>query len=120
MFIGLTIVFNFRKMKNLFHHIDMEESYGSGKFAGSNPMKLLRKAEAMKTLKSGNLSNHISVCNGNFQEEKHIGIRKEEFVIDQGFKVLNWSYGVMVSTLDFESNNPSSILGRTFFFSLKT
>ena len=31
-------------------------------------------------------------------------------------ETLNWSYGVMVSTLDFESNNPSSILGRTFFF----
>ena len=34
------------------------------------------------------------------------------------------SYGVMVSTLDFESNNPSSILGRTFpfliIFSLST
>ena len=26
-----------------------------------------------------------------------------------------WSYGVMVSTLDSESNNPSSNLGRTFF-----
>ena len=26
-----------------------------------------------------------------------------------------WSYGVMVSTLDSESNNPSSNLGRTLF-----
>jgi hypothetical protein len=28
------------------------------------------------------------------------------------------TYGVMVSTLDFESNNPSSILGMSFFRSL--
>ena len=28
-----------------------------------------------------------------------------------------WSYGVMVSTLDFESSDPSSSLGRTSFFS---
>ena len=27
----------------------------------------------------------------------------------------NWFYGVMVSTLDFESSDPSSNLGRTFF-----
>ena len=27
-----------------------------------------------------------------------------------------WSYGVMAITLDFESNNPSSSLGRTFLF----
>ena len=27
-------------------------------------------------------------------------------------------YGVMASTLDFESNNPSSSLGRTFIFFL--
>lgn len=26
------------------------------------------------------------------------------------------TYGVMVSTLDFESNNPSSILGMSFFY----
>ncbi len=26
-----------------------------------------------------------------------------------------WFYGVTVSTLDFESSNPSSNLGRTFF-----
>ena len=32
---------------------------------------------------------------------------------------LTWSYGVMVSTLDSESNNPSSNLGRTFFLSCK-
>ena len=30
----------------------------------------------------------------------------------------DWSYGVMVSTLDSESNNPSSNLGRTFFDSV--
>ena len=28
------------------------------------------------------------------------------------------TYGVMVSTLDFESNNPSSILGMSFFVRL--
>jgi hypothetical protein len=28
---------------------------------------------------------------------------------------LTRTYGVMVSTLDFESNNPSSILGMSFF-----
>jgi hypothetical protein len=33
----------------------------------------------------------------------------------EGLKCYNWSYGVMVSTLDSESNNPSSNLGRTFF-----
>ena len=27
--------------------------------------------------------------------------------------VINWFYGVMAITLDFESNNPSSNLGRT-------
>ena len=27
-----------------------------------------------------------------------------------------WSYGVMVSTSDFESGNPSSNLGRTYAF----
>ena len=30
--------------------------------------------------------------------------------------ITSWSYGVMVSTLDSESNNPSSNLGRTSFF----
>ena len=30
--------------------------------------------------------------------------------------VVSWSYGVMVSTLDFESSDPSSNLGRTFIF----
>jgi hypothetical protein len=30
------------------------------------------------------------------------------------------TYGVMVSTLDFESNNPSSILGMSFFFYMKS
>ena len=30
-------------------------------------------------------------------------------------KVL-WFYGVMVSTLDFESSDPSSNLGRTLFY----
>ena len=29
--------------------------------------------------------------------------------------IISWSYGVMVSTLDSESNNPSSNLGRTLF-----
>ena len=29
----------------------------------------------------------------------------------------SWSHGVMVSTLDFESSDPSSNLGETFFFS---
>ncbi len=29
--------------------------------------------------------------------------------------MLGRTYGVMVSTLDFESNNPSSILGMSFF-----
>ena len=29
-----------------------------------------------------------------------------------------WFYGVMVSTLDFESSDPSSSLGRTFIFKL--
>ena len=27
-----------------------------------------------------------------------------------------WFYGVMVSTLDFESSDPSSNLGRTLFY----
>ncbi len=27
----------------------------------------------------------------------------------------NWSYGVMVSTLDFESSDPSSNLGKTSY-----
>ena len=31
------------------------------------------------------------------------------------YKLLARTYGVMVSTLDFESNNPSSILGMSFF-----
>lgn len=31
-------------------------------------------------------------------------------------RLVEWFYGVMVSTLDFESNNPSSSLGRTFIF----
>lgn len=30
--------------------------------------------------------------------------------------MLAWTYGVMVSTLDFESNNPSSNLGMSSFF----
>ena len=32
---------------------------------------------------------------------------------------IDWPYGVTVSTLDFESINPSSNLGRTSFFFLK-
>lgn len=31
-----------------------------------------------------------------------------------------WSYGVMVSTLDFESSDPGSIPGRTFFMLIST
>ena len=31
-------------------------------------------------------------------------------------KTQTWSYGVMVSTLDFESSDPSSNLGRTLGF----
>ena len=32
-----------------------------------------------------------------------------------GFSIV-WSYSVMVITLDFESSNPGSNPGRTFFF----
>ena len=44
---------------------------------------------------------------------------KMRFVERVMVRIINWSYGVMVSTLDFESNNPSSILGRTFLFFFK-
>ena len=38
------------------------------------------------------------------------------FVNSKRWPRVQWSYGVMAITLDFESNNPSSNLGRTSLF----
>ena len=38
------------------------------------------------------------------------------FVNSERWPRVQWSYGVMAITLDFESNNPSSNLGRTSLF----
>ena len=43
--------------------------------------------------------------------------RNQTLVLDLGSGLWrSWFYGVMAITLDFESNNPSSNLGRTYLF----
>ena len=44
-------------------------------------------------------------------------LRPLRVYISSESRCIQWSYGVMAITLDFESNNPSSNLGRTLLFS---
>ena len=51
-----------------------------------------------------------------FQKFQKFFYRVSYFVNSNQWSRVQWSYGVMAITLDFESNNPSSNLGRTSLF----
>ena len=53
----------------------------------------------------------------NFSKISKIFYGISYFVNSNQWSRVQWSYGVMAITLDFESNNPSSNLGRTSLFS---
>ena len=57
----------------------------------------------------------ISACGGLAQSEECALCKREAPGSKPGFSIC-WSYSVMVITLDFESSNPGSNPGRTFFF----
>ena len=59
-------------------------------------------------------SKHIVINGGLAQSEECVVCNDEAPRSKLGFSIW-WSYSVMVITLDFESSNPGSNPGRTFF-----
>ena len=65
----------------------------------------------------GQTTNKISTCGGLAQLVECALCKREAPGSKHGFSTSSWSYSVMVITLDFESSDPGSNPGRTFFLS---
>ena len=65
----------------------------------------------------GQTTNKISTCGGLAQLVECALCKREAPGSKPGFSTSSWSYSVMVITLDFESSDPGSNPGRTFFLS---
>ena len=65
----------------------------------------------------GQTTNKISTCGGLAQLVECALCKREAPGSKPGFSTSVWSYSVMVITLDFESSDPGSNPGRTFFLS---
>ena len=63
----------------------------------------------------GQTTNKISTCGGLAQLVECALCKREAPGSKPGFSTSSWSYSVMVITLDFESSDPGSNPGRTFF-----
>ena len=59
----------------------------------------------------------MSTCGGLAQLVECALCKREAPGSKPGFSTSSWSYSVMVITLDFESSDPGSNPGRTFFLS---
>ena len=60
-------------------------------------------------------TNKMSTCGGLAQLVECALCKREAPGSKPGFSTSSWSYSVMVITLDFESSDPGSNPGRTFF-----
>ena len=65
----------------------------------------------------GQTTNKISTCGGLAQLVECALCKREAPGSKPGFSTSSWSYSVIVITLDFESSDPGSNPGRTFFLS---